>query len=125
MTPSHSPIHEWTSSMEEGQLSVDVFRDKQDLVVRSTVSGAKPEDIDISIHGDLMTIRGKRESQNTAREEDWFYRECYWGAFSRSIVLPYDVKADKAEASMTNGVLEIRIPIRDVGERNIPIRIKE
>lgn len=111
--------------MEEGQLSVDVFRDKQDLVVRSTVSGAKPEDIDISIHGDLMTIRGKRESQNTASEEDWFYRECYWGAFSRSIVLPYDVKADKAEASMTNGVLEIRIPIRDVGERNIPIRIKE
>ena len=103
--------------VDEGQLSLDVFRDGDALVVRSTVSGVKPEDLDISIHGDLLTIRGKRESGNDVSDEEWFYRECYWGAFSRSIVLPYEVASDLAEANLKNGVLEIRIPIREHGKK--------
>jgi HSP20 family protein len=106
-----------SSSMEEGQLSVDVFRDKDALVVRSTVAGVRSEDLDISIHGDLLTIRGKRESTREVPDGQWFYRECYWGAFSRSIILPYEVASDLAEASMKNGVLEIRVPIREHGRR--------
>jgi HSP20 family protein len=121
MTPDHS----WPSSVEEGQLSIDVFRDKNELVVRSTVSGAKPEDLDISVHGDLLTIRGRREGKNDVREEDWYYRECYWGAFSRSIVLPYEVIADRAEASLANGILEVRIPIKAAGEKGIRVKVKE
>jgi HSP20 family protein len=105
------------SPMEEGQLSVDVFRDKDSLVVRSTVAGVRPEDLDISIHGDLLTIRGKRESNRTVPDGQWFYRECYWGAFSRSIILPYEVASDLAEAGMKNGVLEVRIPIREHGRK--------
>ncbi|MBD3251504.1 Hsp20 family protein, partial [Candidatus Uhrbacteria bacterium] len=101
----HSTPPDWSQPMEEGQLSIDVFRDKKDLVIRSTVAGAHPDDIDISVHGDLLTIRGKRSADKEVREEDWYYRECYWGAFSRSIVLPYEVHADKAEADMKNGVL--------------------
>ena len=103
--------------VDEGQLSLDVFRDGDALVVRSTVSGVNPEDLDISIHGDLLTIRGKRESGNDVSDEEWFYRECYWGAFSRSIVLPYEVASDLAEANLKNGVLEIRIPIREHGKK--------
>jgi len=121
MTPDHS----WPSSVEEGQLSIDVFRDKNDLVVRSTVSGAKPEDLDVSVHGDLLTIRGKREGKSDVREEDWYYRECYWGAFSRSIVLPYEVIADRAEASLANGILEVRIPIKAAGEKGIRVKVRE
>ena len=123
-TPSmelHPPSfgsQEWFSpTAEEGQLSVDVFRDRDDLVVRSTVAGVKPEDVDISMHGDLLTIRGKRHSEREVEEQQWFYRECYWGSFSRSIVLPYEVQTDQAKATLKNGVLEVRIPIREHGKR--------
>jgi len=110
-------VPEWQAGSSEGQLSVDVFRDKDELVVRSTVAGVKPEDLDINIHGDLLTIRGKRETSKEVSEEDWYYRECFWGAFSRSIVLPYEVATDMTSASLKNGVLEVRIPIREKGKK--------
>jgi HSP20 family protein len=125
MSFSNNVMPDWSQSMEEGQLSVDVFRDRTDLVIRSTVSGAKPEEIDIAVHGDLLTIRGKRELEHNVREEDWYYRECYWGTFSRSVVLPYEVIADQAEATMKNGVLEIRIPIQHADTQGIKVKIKE
>ncbi|MBP9864695.1 Hsp20/alpha crystallin family protein [Patescibacteria group bacterium] len=109
---------------DEGQLSIDVFREADQLVIRSTLAGVKPEDLEIHVHGDLLTIRGRRESSQTVSEDRWFYRECYWGAFSRSIVLPYEVASDLAEASLKNGVLEIRIPIREHGKR-LSIRVEE
>ena len=115
---------DWSVPVEEGQLSVDVFRDGKTLVVRSTVAGAKPDDIDISVHGDLLTIRGKRETDRSIKEEDWYYRECYWGTFSRSVVLPYDVDAERAEASLKNGILEVRVPITQT-EKNIKVSVKE
>lgn len=108
---------DWMAPSSEGQLSVDVFRDGDELVLRSTLAGVTPEDVDISIHGDLLTIRGKREMKNEVNEDQWYYRECYWGAFSRSIVLPYEVSADSAQASLKNGVLEIRIPVREQGKK--------
>ena len=101
----------------EGQLSLDVFREGEDLVIRSTVAGVTPKDLDISVHGDLLTIRGKRESSSEIDENKWFYRECYWGAFSRSIVLPFEVASDLSKASLKNGVLEVRIPIREHGKK--------
>lgn len=118
------PVSELLGSMNEGQLSLDVFREGDALIVRSTVAGVKPEDLDISVHGDLLTIRGKRETGREVDENRWFYRECYWGAFSRSIVLPYEVASDLAEASLKNGVLEIRIPIREHGKR-LPVSWSE
>jgi HSP20 family protein len=124
-TNERSRLPEWSAPLEEGQLSLDVFRDKNDLVVRSTVAGTNPEDIDVSVHGDLLTIRGKRDAGKEVSDDDWYYRECYWGAFSRSVVLPYEVRAEKAEASLKNGVLEIRIPIQEASERSIRVNVKE
>lgn len=109
---------------DEGQLSLDVFRDGDDLVIRSTVAGVTPKDLDISIHGDLLTIRGKRASSKEVDENQWFYRECYWGAFSRSIVLPFEVASDLATAGLKNGVLEIRVPVREHGKK-LPVRWEE
>ena len=101
---------------DEGQLSVDVFKDGHELVIRSPIAGVDPKDIEISVNGDLLTIRGKRETRKDLEEDNWYYRECYWGAFSRSIVLPHHVAPDKTEASLKNGVLEIRVPILDPGK---------
>ncbi len=114
---THAYPADWMNAPDEGQLSVDVFRDGEFLVVRSTVAGVKPEDLDISMHGDLLTIRGKRSMDREIDEEKWFYRECYWGAFSRSIVLPFEVATDSAQAALKNGVLEVRIPIHEHGKK--------
>lgn len=122
---SPSSPSDWSAPLDEGQLSVDVFRQHDALVIRSTVAGADPDNLDISFHGDLLTIRGKRESEHEVNEEDWFYRECYWGSFSRSVVLPYDVSPERAEASLKNGVLEIRIPIASAGQKSIKVKVKE
>ncbi len=106
----------WFETSHEGQLSVDVFRDGNQLVIRSTVAGAKPEDIDVSVNGDLLTIRGHRESNREINEDDWFHQECHWGAFSRSLILPLEVISDQADATLRDGVLEVRIPIRTAGK---------
>jgi HSP20 family protein len=113
-TPSaHDPF----VSVEEGQLSLDVFRDGTSLVIRSTMAGVRPEDLEISVHGDLLTIRGSRMLEEEVPDAEWIYRECFWGAFSRSVVLPYEVVSDDAEARLKNGLLEIRIPIRESGKK--------
>lgn len=97
----------------EGQLTVDVYQTPEMIVVKSTIAGVKPDDLDVSITNDMVTIRGTRRHDEEVREEDYFYRECYWGSFSRSIILPVDIVAEKAEASLKDGILTIRIPKAD------------
>jgi len=105
------------TTTEEGQLSVDIYREGDMLVIRSLVAGVAPDDLDVSISSDLLTIRGKRERSGNADSDDVYYQECYWGAFSRSIVLPCHVAADSAEAQLKNGLLEVRIPIQSEGKQ--------
>ncbi len=100
----------WLDNEFEGQLSVDVYQTKDDIIVKSTMAGVKPEDLEISLEGDMLTIRGKRSHEEKVEDKDYFYRECYWGGFSRSIILPVDVQADKVKAVLNNGVLTITLP---------------
>ncbi|HAT73949.1 MAG: Protein containing Heat shock protein Hsp20 protein [Candidatus Moranbacteria bacterium GW2011_GWF2_36_839] len=97
----------------EGQLTIDVYQTDNDVVIRSTIAGVKPEDLDVSINNDMITIRGERRKDEEVSEENYYYQECYWGSFSRSVILPVDVLADKIEASMKNGILTIRLPKAD------------
>jgi HSP20 family protein len=97
----------------EGQLTIDVYQTDNDVVVKSTIAGVKPEDLDVSINNDMLTIRGERRQEEEVNEENYYYQECYWGGFSRSVILPVDVLADKVEASMKNGILTIRMPKAD------------
>lgn len=106
---------------EEGQLSVDVWQDKNHIIIRSTIAGVEPEDIDITFDNDMLTIRGKRQKDTTIDEEDYFYQECYWGGFSRSIILPVPVQADKIKATIRNGVLTITLPKR---HKDINIKVE-
>lgn len=103
------------SSLEdnEGQLTIDVYQTDNDIVIKSTIAGVKPEDIDVTINNDMVTIHGERRNEEEVTEENYYYQECYWGGFSRSVILPVDVIAEKAEASMKNGILTIRLPKAD------------
>ena len=107
---------------EEGQLTVDVYQDKNNVIIKSTVAGVEPEDIDISIDNDMITIRGSREKDRTVKEDDYFYQECYWGSFSRSIILPVEDDADKVDAAMKNGILTITLPKAKKKEKEIKVK---
>lgn len=107
---------------EEGQLAVDVYQDKKNIIIKSTIAGVEPDDIDISIDNDMITIRGRREKQRDIAEDDYFYQECYWGGFSRSIILPVEVDAEGIEAGMRNGVLTITLPKTHAKDMSIKVR---
>jgi len=109
---------------EEGQLSVDVYETPKEIIVKSTIAGVKPEDIDISINDDMITIRGHRHIEEKINEDDYLYQECYWGTFSRSIILPTEVKSDKIDASLENGVLTVILP-KAKPKKEINIKVKE
>ena len=95
---------------EEGQLTVDVYQTDDEIVIKSTIAGVTADDLDISITNDMVTIKGNRGSEEKIKQSDYYYQELYWGAFSRSIILPEEIDADNAKASMKNGVLTIRLP---------------
>ncbi len=107
----------------EGQLMVDVYQTPTEIVIKSAVAGVKPEDIDISIVNDMITIKGKRELDEDVRANDYFYQECYWGSFSRSIILPIEIDGDRVSANLKNGILTIRLPKLDKN-RVKKVRIK-
>ncbi|MBI4050557.1 MAG: Hsp20/alpha crystallin family protein [Candidatus Doudnabacteria bacterium] len=98
------------TSEEEGQLAVDVFQDKDNVYVKSTIAGVKPEDLDITLSGSEVTINGERKEEEEVKEKDYIYQECYWGAFSRSFTLPVEIDVDKAEADIKEGILTLTLP---------------
>ena len=95
---------------EEGHLTVDVFQSNDDIVIQSTIAGTDPNDIDVSITKDMVTIRGNSTPLEKISATAYYHRELYWGSFSRSIILPADIDPDNAKASIKNGVLTIRLP---------------
>jgi len=105
-----SPEESWFAEDYEGQLAVDVYQTKDAIVIKSTIAGVKPEDLEIYLHNDLLTIRGKRQQELEEKDADFFYKECYFGGFSRSIILPVEVQAERAEATLKNGILKIVLP---------------
>lgn len=113
---------EWLTE-SEGQLTIDVYQTPTEIVIKSTIAGVKPEDIDISMTNDMITIKGNRKKDEQVKEEDYYYQECYWGPFSRSVILPVDVEVDNADAGMKNGILTIRLPkIEKVKTKKIMIK---
>jgi len=110
LTEQSNSEDEWLDEEYEGQLSVDVYQTTDEIVIKSTIAGVKSDDLDVTINNDMVTIKGKREDVKEVKEDNYFYQECYWGGFSRSIILPVEVKAEEAKAQLKNGVLTIRLP---------------
>ena len=90
-----------------GQLAVDVYETKEKLVVKGRVAGVNKSDLDVSISDNTLTVRGTLSAGNEDGVENYFLQECYWGEFSRSIVLPVQVKEDEIEAVLKDGVLSV------------------
>jgi HSP20 family molecular chaperone IbpA len=123
----HKTLHkddEWLESEpEEGQLTVDVYQTLTDIVIKAMVSGVKPEDLDISITRDMVTIKGKRETERFVKDDDYFHQELYWGSFSRTIMLPAEVDVEGAEAIEKHGLLTLRLPKIDKN-KHTRLRVK-
>lgn len=95
---------------EEGQLLVDMYERADAVVLRALVAGANPDELEISMYNDLLTIRGSRAEHEEIHDDRYFHRECYWGTFSRSVVIPVPVDADSIRAYFKNGVVTIELP---------------
>ncbi|OHA24295.1 MAG: hypothetical protein A3B11_02345 [Candidatus Taylorbacteria bacterium RIFCSPLOWO2_01_FULL_44_26] len=100
-------------SEKDGELTVDVYQTAEMIVVKSMIAGVRPEDLDVSITRDMVTIRGHREEERISREEDYLARELYWGSFSRTIQLPEEIDVDEAEAVEKHGLLILKLPKLD------------
>ncbi len=100
---------EWLNDFE-GQLNIDMYQTKDNVIIKSTIAGVRPEDIDITVANDMVTIRGARKKDENIPQDDYFYQECYWGNFSRSVIIPVDIESESIEADLKDGILTVIIP---------------
>jgi HSP20 family protein len=114
------PDHE---TPQEGELPVDMYRTSDNIVIRALIAGVDPDDLDVAITRDMVTIRGSREEDQEVPDEDYQYRELYWGSFARTIVLPEEVVIDEATAKERHGLLIITLPKVDK-DRSTKLKVK-
>jgi len=111
---------------KEGQLVVDVFYTKSDFCVQAPIAGVEREALDISIDNKMLIIKGERKEPGTIKEKNYSYQECYWGPFSRQILLPEDVDPQRIKASLEKGILLIKIPrIIKVNKKKVNVNVKD
>jgi HSP20 family protein len=107
----------------EGQLALDVYQTPTEIVITAPIAGVKMADINVTVTEDVLTIKGKRCLEFNIPDEDYLTQECFWGDFSRSIVLPSSADTTKINASMKDAVLKITIPRTERTKTRL-IRIK-
>ena len=95
---------------DEGQLTVDVYQNSDEIIIKALVAGVRPENLDVAITRDMVTIKGKREETKQVTEDNYFYKELYWGSFSRTILLPQEIEVDESTASEKHGLLTLVMP---------------
>ncbi|MDZ4216737.1 MAG: Hsp20/alpha crystallin family protein, partial [Candidatus Gracilibacteria bacterium] len=120
--------HEDDPTMNEkiAPIPIDVYQHKGKLVILAPIAGITIEDISVSISDDLLTISGAREQPDELKTGDLFSRECFWGEFSRSVVLPVSVDTNKVAAFYKRGILRIEMPMTEEEQtRVIPIKMEE
>jgi HSP20 family protein len=129
---SWSPFRDLDKYFEEGLWNgvdftpaVDVYQDKDNMIVETSISGIDPEKVDISVENDVLTISGQKEEKTEVKREDYYRKEIREGSFSRSVILPMGVVADKAEAKYEKGILKITLPkAEEAKPKKIAIKAK-
>ncbi len=111
-------------SESEGWLTLDVYQTPTDIVVESAIAGVSPEDLDVTVTHDSISIKGERHKENEVSEDDYLYQECYWGRFSRSVILPQEVDPEKATMNFKNGILTVRLP-KHTREKSKKLSVRE
>lgn len=108
-TPISKQDEDWMTDYE-GALNIDMYQTKDNVIIKSTIAGVRPDDIDITVANDMVTIQGSRSREEKIHDDDYFYQECYWGGFSRSVIVPVDIDSEHIEADLKDGILTIIIP---------------
>ena len=101
---------EWIAPEDEGEMSVDIYETDDAVIIKAPLAGVESENIEIALHQDLLTIKGKRELKDVPHSANKLAGECFWGKFSRSILLPHHSSNDKVQAELKNGLLTIILP---------------
>lgn len=105
--------------------AVDMYQTDDEIVVKAALPGVKADEVQISVTGEVLTIKGEIKHEEDKKERSWHIRERRYGSFERSIILPTDVVADKAKAEFENGILTITLPkAEDVRPRTIAVKAK-
>ncbi len=119
------PRSGWLAPFGPEALAVDMYQTNDAVIVKAAIPGVKPEDIDINITGDVLTIKGETKAEEEVKEENYFRRERRYGSFSRSLSIPVSVVADKATADFENGVLTLTLPkAEEVKPKAIKVKAK-
>ncbi len=115
----------WPNMVGMGSLAVDMYETDDAIIVKTAVPGVKPEDLDVSIVGDTLTIRGETKAEGEIRKENYIRRERRCGSFCRSLAVPLSVIADEAEAEFENGILTLTLPkAEEVKPKAIKVKAK-
>lgn len=117
--PASPALGDHDFASQEGKLAIDILQTDDSIIVLSTMAGTIADSIEVYIHNDLLTIRGERRMPPAAKKDSikYLHKECFWGKFSRSVVLPTEVKGDSASAEYKNGILKIEIPKKKTDAR--------
>lgn len=119
----------WSHMPEEEKAwmpSIDVFEKDNKIILKAELPGMKEEDIDVSVDGDMLNIRGEKKTELEVKEEDYFQCERSYGSFFRSIPLPSSVDAGKIAAEYEDGVLQITMPkIAGVKPKKVPVAARK
>lgn len=110
-------------SSEEGELAIDVHQTDEEIIIKAMIAGVKPDDLDVSITRDMVSIKGSRKEEKNIEVDDYFYKELYWGTFSRTILLPQEIEPDEAKATEKHGLLILHLPKID-HKKTTKIKIK-
>lgn len=103
----------------EGQLAIDAYQTNDAIIVKAPIAGVKPQDLEISITDEVVSVKGKRIQETEAQPSDYFCQECYWGSFSRTYVLPIPADSEKAQANLKDGILTIVIPKQEKAKTRV------
>lgn len=116
---------DWDDVDEEStsELAVDIYQTPEEIVVKAFAAGVKPEDLDIDIARDMVTITGSRKEGSLAEHGDYIAKELFWGSFTRTVILPEEIDPEQAIATEKNGLVIIRLPKIDK-KRRTKIKVK-
>jgi HSP20 family protein len=112
--------------MSGGNLPLDIYQTKNDVVVKAALPGLKPEEVDISLSGETLTIKGEHREEKEIKEAEYIRREHRYGSFSRTVTVPVAIQSDKAQATFENGILTLTLPKAEaVKPKQIKVKAKD
>ena len=126
--PFRELMRSWEDDLAGGDFApaIDVYQDKDNVIVEMDVPGIDTDKLDISVENDVLTVSGSREEKKEVKREDYYRKEVRSGSFSRSVILPMQVKGDEAQAEFKKGVLKVILPkAEEVKPKKIEVKIKE